>query len=103
MSVGRGEGGGDQREATTGVDRSAGAGSERLSVGAGLGVGLAVGLGDVGSTMGAASGTSVETDGDGWLGDGAAALSREVAHPPAASRMATHAVAIRFVNEALPR
>ena len=101
MSVGRGDGGGDQREAATGVDRSAG--SERLSVGAGLGVGLAVGLGDVGSTMGVASGTSVETDGDGWLGDGAAALSREVAHPPAASRMATHAVAIRFVNEALPR
>jgi hypothetical protein len=53
--------------------------------------------------MGAASGTYVDGDGDGGPGEGAAACGREVAHPPAASRMATQAVAIRFLNEARPR
>ena len=90
--------GGDQR----GTGRGAAAGSG-LPVGGGTGVGLRVGLGDGASTIGAASGTCVDGDGDGGLGDGAATCRREVPHPPAASSMATQAAAIRFLNEALPR
>lgn len=99
VGTGLGDGGGGQRGGP-GVGRTV-EGSGGLGLGAGLGVG--VGLGDGGSTMGAASGTYVERDGDGWLGDGAFATGREALHPPAASRMATPAVATRFVNEALPR
>ncbi|HEY2667242.1 MAG TPA: hypothetical protein VGK51_10415 [Actinomycetota bacterium] len=95
LSVGLGKGGGDQRGTA--------AGSGGLKVGAGLGEGLRVGLGVSGSTMGAASGAYVDGDGDGATGDRAAAWRREVLHPPAARRMAMQAVAIRFVNEALPR
>jgi hypothetical protein len=96
LSVGLGKGGGDQRGTA--------AGSGGLKVGAGLGEGLRVGLGVSGSTMGAASGAYVDGDGDGATGDrAAAACRREVLHPPAARRMAMQAVAIRFVNEALPR
>jgi hypothetical protein len=93
-SVGLGKGGGDQRGA---------AGSGGLKVGAGLGEGLRVGLGVNGSTMGAASGVDVDGDGDGAPGERAAACRREVLHPPATRRMAMQAVAISFVNEALPR
>jgi hypothetical protein len=103
VSAGLGNGAGDQRAAGAGVSRGAAAGSGGLYVGGGSGRGLRVGLGDGGSTMGAASGTYVDGDGDGGPGEGAAACGREVAHPPAASRMATQAVAIRFLNEARPR
>ena len=100
VSAGLGNGAGDQRATGAGVGRVATVGSGGLNVGGGPAVGLRVGLGDGGSTMGAASGMYVE--GDGGPG-GAAACGREVPHPPAATRMATQAVAIRFVNEALPR
>ena len=103
VSAGLGNGAGDQRATGAGIGRVATVGSGGLNVGGGPAVGLRVGLGDGGSTIGAASGTYVEGDGDGGAGEGAAACGREVPHPPAASRMATQAVAIRFVNEALPR
>jgi len=100
VTAGLGNGAGDQRATGAGVGRGAAVGSDGLNVGGGPGIGLRVGLGDGGSTMGAASGTYVE--GDGGPGDGAA-CGREVPHPPAATRMATQAVAIRFLNEAQPR
>ena len=100
VSIRLGKGAGDQRATGAGVGRGPTVGSGGLNVG---GEGLRVGLGDGGSTMGAASGTYVDGDGDGDPGEGAAACSREVPHPPAASRMATQAVAIQFLNEARPR
>jgi hypothetical protein len=103
VSVGLGNGAGDQRGTGAGVGRGAGAGSDGLYVGGGPDVGLRVGLGDGGSTMGAASGTYVDGEGDGGPGEDAAACGREVPHPPAANRMATQAVAIQFLNEARPR
>ena len=103
VTAGLGNGAGDQRATGAGVGRGVAVGSGGLNVGGGPGRGLRVGLGDGGSTIGAASGTYVERDGEGGPGGGAAACSREVLHPPASTRMATQAVAIRFVNEALPR
>jgi hypothetical protein len=97
VSVGLGQAAGDQRGTGAGAGRGAPAGPGVLYVGAGAGVGLGVG----GSTTGAASVTYVEGDGDGGLGEDAAACSREALHPPAASRMPTQAVAIRFLNESL--
>jgi len=103
VSVGLGKGGGDQRGAGADVGRTGGADDLNVGIGLGVGVGVGLGLEDGESTIGAASETEVVTDGGGWLGDGASALDRATVHPPAASRMATQAVAIRFVNEALPR
>ena len=95
VGVGRGGGAGDQRGTGAAVDRGA--------VAATLGLGVGFGLGDGGSTIGEASGTEVDRDGDGWLGAGASTAVREAVHPAAASRMATPAVAVRFVNESLLR
>ena len=68
--------------------------------------GLGNGAGDQRATgAGVGRGAAVGSDGlnvGGGPGDGAA-CGREVPHPPAATRMATQAVAIRFLNEAQPR
>lgn len=103
LSVGLGSRGGDQRGTGAGAGRGAAAGTGGFHVGGGRGVGLRVGLGDGASTIGAASGTYVDGDGDGELGDVAATCRREGLHPPAASSMATQAAASSFLNEALPR